>query len=793
MKSINLIILFLMAVLPNYAYGNQLQQQNNQDKKKKEHKVEVYGEVKDSFTQAYLKAFVTVMDKDSNVIDTMTTRGWEKHLFYHTQVPARPATYIVKAECEGYETNCINHTIKYIARNKNFSFPSLLLKKKISRDVALDGVVVTGTKVKLAYRGDTLVFNASAFNVPDGSMLDALIRQMPGAEMKSNGDIYVNGKKIDYLLLNGKDFFKGKNQVMLDNLPYYTVKELKVYDRSSEKSRLMGKEMEKKDYVMDVALKREYSRGYIANMEAAGGSEDRYLARLFGLYYTDNSRISVFGNMNNKNETRKPGSQGDWSPSNSPQGQKTTRQVGVDFNTTSKSQKILERGNVTFAWDNTHDLTHSSQENFASTGNIFGRSINDSRSDNHSFNLYNNFQMSGKLGVWLDTRIDYSDRKTSSTNRSATYSADPERWGDIRQTIDSTFAQNVSGSLHDIITNRSLYQSRSKEHAFTGSQTAMVWYKLPWGDRIDLNLNGSYASSKPNESFSLNRNEYFKTGEKDLRNYYNDSRSNRYNIRGTFTYGIEIPYTKWTVLVGPDFEQTYQSVKGLKYRLDELGGDWISNPELMFATLPSNMEQLSGVIDEDVSRSYQTLKKNTGGELIFQRSGPSSYLVLSLSISEEKERLNYHTSTLDTIARRSRVVFRPSFIYDCNDDKKTIRLYYYMQSQTPDFFSIMPYRDNSNPLAVRVNNPDLENSLYHHYEANIRFNGLKNQQYIGFFATGNFYHNLVGTRTTYNSQTGGYTYMSDNIGGGGNWDFWTTTSYGVALDKARLFRLDYRL
>ena len=479
MKSINLIILFLMAVLPNYAYGNQLQQQNNQDKKKKEHKVEVYGDVKDSFTQAYLKAFVTVMDKDSNVIDTMTTSGWEKHLFYHTQVPARPATYIVKAECEGYETNCINHTIKYIARNKSFLFPSLLLKKKISRDVALDGVVVTGTKVKLAYRGDTLVFNASAFNVPDGSMLDALIRQMPGAELKSNGDIYVNGKKIDYLLLNGKDFFKGKNQVMLDNLPYYTVKELKVYDRSSEKSRLMGKEMEKKDYVMDVALKREYSRGYIANMEAAGGSEDRYLARLFGLYYTDNSRISVFGNMNNMNETRRPGSQGDWSPSNSPQGQKTTRQVGVDFNTSSKSQKILERGNVTFAWDNTHDLTHSSQENFASTGNIFGRSINDSRSDNHSFNLYNNFQMSGKLGVWLDTRIDYSDRKSSSSNLSATYSANPERWGDIRQTIDSTFAQNVSGSLHDIITNRSLYQSRSKVHAFTGSQTALVWYKLP--------------------------------------------------------------------------------------------------------------------------------------------------------------------------------------------------------------------------------------------------------------------------------------------------------------------------
>ena len=178
MKSINLIILFLMAVLPNYAYGNQLQQQNNQDKKKKEHKVEIYGDVKDSFTQAYLKAFVTVMDKDSNVIDTMTTRGRGKRLFYFTRVPARPATYIIKAECDGYETKCINHTIKYIARNKEFSFPSLLLKKKFNQDVALDDVVVTGTKVKLAYRGDTLVSGHFALYRPEGILQAWLQREI---------------------------------------------------------------------------------------------------------------------------------------------------------------------------------------------------------------------------------------------------------------------------------------------------------------------------------------------------------------------------------------------------------------------------------------------------------------------------------------------------------------------------------------------------------------------------------------------------------------------------------------
>lgn len=188
---------------------------------------------------------------------------------------------------------------------------------------------------------------------------------------------------------------------MLDNLPYYTVKELKVYDRSSEKADSWGRRWRRKTmwwmWPWSVSTPVDTSPTWRRR-----GSEDRYLARLFGLYYTDNSRISVFGNMNNMNETRRPGSQGDWSPSNNPQGQKTTRQVGVDFNASSKSQMIREQGNVTFAWDNTHDLTHSSQENFASTGNIYSRSINDSRSDNHSFNLYNNFQVDGKLGFgWI--------------------------------------------------------------------------------------------------------------------------------------------------------------------------------------------------------------------------------------------------------------------------------------------------------------------------------------------------------------------------------------------------------
>ena len=77
---------------------------------------------------------------------------------------------------------------------------------------------MTATKVKFYNKGDTLVFNADAFELAEGSMLDALVSQLPGVELKKNGQIYVNGRFVENLLLNGKDFFKGDNSIMLDNL-----------------------------------------------------------------------------------------------------------------------------------------------------------------------------------------------------------------------------------------------------------------------------------------------------------------------------------------------------------------------------------------------------------------------------------------------------------------------------------------------------------------------------------------------------------------------------------------------
>ncbi|EKY01069.1 hypothetical protein HMPREF9151_01116, partial [Hoylesella saccharolytica F0055] len=178
---------------------------------------------------------ITLMREDSTVVDTMTVscnnQGTPQQDAYYTfTIPAQKARYIILAQHPDYKDCYVDMTIKYIARNTFFDAPQHYMVKKPmeERDHKLGEVVVKSTKIKMVMRGDTIVYNADAFNLPQGSMLDALIRQLPGAELKENGEIFVNGRKVDYLMLNGKDFFKGDSRVMLDNLPYYTVKNLQV-------------------------------------------------------------------------------------------------------------------------------------------------------------------------------------------------------------------------------------------------------------------------------------------------------------------------------------------------------------------------------------------------------------------------------------------------------------------------------------------------------------------------------------------------------------------------------------
>lgn len=98
----------------------------------------------------------------------------------------------------------------------------LLRKKSKPRDTQLGEATVTASKIRMVVKGDTLVYNADAFQLSEGSMLDGLIKRLPGFELR-DGQITVNGQYVSSLLVNGEDFFRGDPRVALENLSAYAM------------------------------------------------------------------------------------------------------------------------------------------------------------------------------------------------------------------------------------------------------------------------------------------------------------------------------------------------------------------------------------------------------------------------------------------------------------------------------------------------------------------------------------------------------------------------------------------
>ena len=737
-------------------------------KQKKERQVELSGEVYDSFTKAKVKALMTLMRNDSTVVDTMTCWTWGTMSYYEFKVPAKNDDFIIRATAEGYQDTCMNYQLRHIARNNYFELPRLLMKKKqrsdddIYKEVGMDGVVITGTKVKLAYRGDTLVYNASAFNLPEGSMLDGLIRQMPGAELKDNGDIYINGKKVDYLTLNGKDFFKGQNKVMLDNLPYYTVKELKVFDKSTKQSELIGHDVEKKDYVMDVQLKREYNRGLMGNVETGIGTDDRYLARFFGLYYDDHSRASVFGNTNNINETHRPGGEGEWRPSDMPQGLTATKQTGLHVETEDANKNWEEYLDATFTWSDADNWSRTSSERFATGGNILSGNEAWSRQKNFMFNAYDYFQMKKPVKIVGYFTASYSNGHRTSNSQDSTY--------------------------RDAIINRTLNEGLNRYRALNLQGSIALYHKFAWGDHLSVEFQANYSRQKPSENWGLNRTYYAQTDSTELRHNYADNHSDGYNYQASISYTLQM-LNKWFVSANANYIQTMNKGTNSHYRLDWLKE--VQADKRQVEWLPSTRDALLSAMDYSNSDIQWQLDRTYEASAQIYHSSDNNFFSIDIPLRNPHERLHYYDYVLDTIARRSYVEVRPSINWYSWGNKKGLNnLGYNMSMSRPSLASLMPVDDTTNPLVTRINNPDLKPTLTHSVSIGFQFNNDSTRRFARLWSNASLTQRSIGTRTVYNTTTGAYTFMQDNIDGNWSWDL--GSSYEQPLDSAKRLTLQQR-
>ncbi|MDE7118136.1 MAG: hypothetical protein K2O61_05790, partial [Bacteroidaceae bacterium] len=378
----------------------------------------IHGHVADLITRAPIDStWCFLMDSEHHVLDSVQAvrkRMYGKDGGYMFRGTYPKGEYLIKYTHPYYHSRTTPIKLK-----NSDPLPVIYLKKappKPAWDMELAEVTVTATRLKFYYKGDTLVYDASAFKLPEGSMLDDLIRQLPGAELRENGEILINGRKIDQLLLQGRRMFNNNRQLILENLPYFTVKNIKVYETDGGPARPLDK-----DYVMDVNLKKEYLNSVIGNAEAGAGTDRRFMARAFILGMAERAMANAYVNTNNLNDIAKPGDRGNWNPQSAGDGVPTNTLAGIRYEAENKDENIRARGSIDFSHTSKDTETTSLRENYLTGGNTFQNSFHTAHSRDISLGTSHSFSATRLQGIISGIHLNptFSYRKFDNNSRHA--------------------------------------------------------------------------------------------------------------------------------------------------------------------------------------------------------------------------------------------------------------------------------------------------------------------------------------------------------------------------------------
>lgn len=386
-----------------------------------------------TLTQARVSLLSTI---DSTEVDTfrrITILGdviKQYTYVYDNSHATLPFKRIVRVESEGYETlyydlNILPSEVKHGEVAHNIG----VIRLHRERSHNLNEATVTASRIMMVMKGDTLVYDANAFQLAEGSMLDELIRQLPGVRLESGGRITVNGHFVSSLLVNGKDFFNGDPKVALQNLPAYMVNKVKTYQKTPDDAYLTRSPDEKgphmdDPWVLDVALKPQYAQSYIANAELAHSvyQSKPMLARLFGLRFSDKSRIALYATGNNVNMSGSPQTDsGNWEENMKKEGMTKMAEAGAFYFVENRNRNIRYQSTIKTGMDNGNLEQFTSATSFLPEINSsYTTSLEKRRNKNTYVNWSNGFTFAlPKTYIRFSPSFSYSYDRRHGYYRSA--------------------------------------------------------------------------------------------------------------------------------------------------------------------------------------------------------------------------------------------------------------------------------------------------------------------------------------------------------------------------------------
>lgn len=707
----------------------------------------------------------------------------EKGLF-HLNAPEN-GKYLLKITSVGYKP-----TVKrvVIEQDKNLALGNVVVGADA---IMLKGAVVTAMAQKVTLKEDTFVYNSAAYRTPEGSVVEELVKRLPGAEVSDDGTIKINGKEVKKILVDGKEFMTGDTKTALKNLPTSIIDKIKAYDEKSDLSKVTGIDDGEEQTVLDFNVKKGMNKGLMSNIDLGIGNKDRYSARGMGGYFNSNNRFMLFGNANNTSD-RGFGGGGPRRGFGGGNGLNASKMLAANYNYEEKNKFKF---NTSLRWNHSDGDVWSrrSSENFMGSSSSFSNSLNQnfSRSDSWNGNIRLEWMPDTMTNILFRPSISWTTNDSRSTGISASYNQDPYQY-----TEDPLSDEGIEKMDEvDAVINRqkSVSLSNSKNNNISGM--LQLNRKLNnKGRNVTLRMDAKYTD-KDSKSISLqNAHLYLVQNEAGLDSTY---QTNRYNLTPSkdYSYSAQATYSEplWKATFlqfSYKFTYSYSKSDRSTYDFSKYSFEGI-NPE--YGAWGNYLGRLDGGLgdyrDDKLSR-YSEYRNYTHDIQVMMRFIRQKYnLNFGVMIQPQRSKFiqDYQGKYVDTVRTVTNVSPTLDFRYRFSK-MSNLRVNYRGTTSQPSISQLLNIVDDSDPLNVSMGNPGLKPSFTQNFRLFYN-NFVQNHNkgvmtYINFSTTSNSISNKV----TYDASTGGRITKPENING--NWNVMGAFMFNCSIDSAGVWNIN---
>ncbi len=252
------------------------------------------GIVKDSIGTPLELANVIAINQESNTLESYAiTNNQGKY----TLALGKNHSYKIQISYIGLKTSEATVTTQEANITKDFTlFP----------DTSLDAVELT-YEMPVTVKGDTLIYNADFFKNGSERKLEDVLKKLPGVEINADGQIEVEGKVVNKLMVNGKDFFDGDTKLATKNIPSNAVDKVQVLRNYAEVGQLRGVQNNQDNVAINIKLKEGKENFWFGDVTAGGGvapspNDELYLVQPKLFYYSPKYTLNFIGDFNNIGE-----------------------------------------------------------------------------------------------------------------------------------------------------------------------------------------------------------------------------------------------------------------------------------------------------------------------------------------------------------------------------------------------------------------------------------------------------------------------------------------------------------